>query len=213
MKKRILSMALAVLFVVSMAVPAFAAETKDVKIKVDYDKDGKTDFTWTVPKVYKTEKMVMAELSRQINPNTSKEEQAINSKLYKGIAGKEVKVYTIKAGTKISLEGSYGFFSAILVKKDGKLEEDKSAVDWDKIRKYDTSHIKKVDFGDGYWYGLNQKGDYYSFIKEGYYLFEIYPFTSYRVYTDPESPNLGGDKYGNLLRKGYAVLHVVKNPE
>ena len=216
MKKKILSLMPAVVLAVSLAVPALAVtpmevETDDritaisgilagddIPVVADYDNDGTNDFTYTIPGVIET--------------NTYKMAPQFDYPM--GLAGKDVTVLTIKAGTKINLEGAFGFRFEVLQYKDGLLQSLPLGVipDYDNITKSDLSKAKRVDAGNGQWYEVLTEGAFVSFVQEGYYAFEVTPFVPQLYVTDSKAENFGHEKTENRYKYGGLILRVIAEP-
>lgn len=210
MKKHILSLALAMIFVVSMAVPVFAAGTKDVKITAKYGKGscGKSyGYIYTLPNVIKTETMPTADKADEDKWAAFTSSGEVNC----AFAGDDVTVYTIKKGEKISLKGAYGYWCFRMEYKDGKLYgPDDSCFNYDEAFKFSLQDSSKmVNFGNEDWYMEGTDKSYFSISKTGYYAFMPYSFFS------PYSDN--GSAYTGLKEKeidydpkcGAVILHVV----
>lgn len=211
MKKRIISMALALILVVSMGIPAFAAETKNVKITADYDGDGQADFSYIIPNVTKTEKYKTADKS-----DTSKWVAFPNGWAF---AGSEVTVHTIDVGTKIDMGGMYGWGVCRLQLNNGKLEApDDSSVNYDKIititeKGAVTKKSVRLNGGRTFTYNDYPPESYATFNEAGYYAFILYPFYSSYSEVGSQIAGLkfeGGNGYGGNYKYGSVVLHVVK---
>jgi len=214
MKRKILCLLLVVILAVSISVPAFAvtpvevqtddkitaisadiSEGETIPVVADYNNDGTNDFTYAIPGVIETGTYKMA--SQFDYPM--------------GLAGKDVTVLTIKAGTKISLEGAFGFRFEVLQYKDGLLQSLPlgTITDYDHIIKLDLGPIKQVDAGNGQWYEILTESAYISFVEPGYYAFEIMPFVSELFVTDPKAENFGHEIVENRYRFGGLIIRVV----
>jgi hypothetical protein len=211
MKKQSISLALAVILVVSMFVPAFAAdktavETKSYKISSDYNGDKQADFSWTLPGVTSVEKMTMG----------NEKELATENPNLKPLVDKQVNVFTIKAGTKIDITGAFGVPNNILEYKNGKLcykhFDENVKLDWNKIRKVEYKE-ERVDLPRGAWYTKAGKDSYISFLQEGYYIISMSPLVSQCYETDAKSADFLKAKPETAYKYGYAVIHVVKAEE
>jgi hypothetical protein len=207
--KHFLSLVLAALMVLSMSIPALAAEGASVTISSDYDGDGTTDFSWTLPGVVKTETMQMAD-----DPTKGSYPTEQNVTTFKALAGKEVTVYTISLDTKISIEGAQiRYFDQMLV-NSGKLYR-KEFESLDAVRKQEIpSEVKTaIPNGNGHTWTSPGTGSYIQFLKTGYYAFTQHPY--HPTIRDVNlSTGAWGDKhYENYYKYSTVILHVVSASE
>jgi hypothetical protein len=173
--------------------------------------ENRPDFSWGFPYVSKQE-MEMADISRFLTPGGTKEDHDFDTKMLGGIAGKKVTVYNVKVGTTISLKGASMEICLLMDYKDGKLQPRPGNYNWPDYRAYDESNKKVQDVGGGDIYQVFQEGDQMTFLKEGYYIQDLLPWSEYHFVTNKNRS--GNDMIGmfiptSVLRSGYAVIHVV----
>ena len=108
--RRIFILALAVVMVLSMSVPALAAT--NIRITHGTRGDGTTPFSFVIPGVISTDRMTAAPAAQWVLPG----EPTIAN-----IGGQTVDVYTVPVGTRINLQGGGGFHTRVVHYQNGQL--------------------------------------------------------------------------------------------
>lgn len=163
--KKILSLCMAVAMMAGMAITAFAAETGDVAIKTGY----------TIPGVISVDTVKASRDDVLLYGDVS--EQWLFAGDYKGTGSlADVKVYTVRVGTKIDLAGFTGAF----ISNSVKFENNILCYDNGGLRKlndeltYDLTCNDEFSESNGRSYEVFADGAHFTFMKEGYYALTVY---------------------------------------
>ena len=180
---------------------ASSKKTSTKKVSADYDGDGKTDYTYSIPGVIKTGNATMAKSLKNHYEDA-----------FRALAGKKLPMYTIKVGEKIDTRGAINtiYFALDYEKNKGFTPKPYDEVEWEAIAKDEAVVGKSVDYDNGYSYSLRGKGSYTQFLKKGYYIFTALPFDSAHYYTNIKSENWGELKEEMIFAYNAVVLHVVE---